>query len=171
MKKSILALSVLLLLLILTCLYEKTYVLYTKYHDNTTSTLATVTPITTTKKETSMVKVKEKEIIISKSEADILHKLISKQKASTTPVKQNDIEEIDTLMQALKEREDAFKNRDEFELHLQQLIKQALENRSAAIAHMNKEELHLLELQKELLKKRDIAYEKIGQTNTPTSGE
>jgi len=51
------------------------------------------------------------------------------------------------------------------------LIKKALDDRFKAIAYMNKEELRLLELQKELLNVRDIAYKKIGQTNTPTSGE
>ena len=173
MKKYILALLVLLFLLILTCVYLKTSVFYEKNHDNT------ILPIV--KKETTALKVKEKktekEIVITKAETKVLPKPIAKQKPSPVTVpspattKPNDIEKIDSLMQALKERETAFKNRDEFELHLQELIKQALENRSTAIAHMNREELHLLELQKELLKTRDIAYDKIGQTNTPTSGE
>ncbi len=190
MKKSILALLVLLFLLILTCVYQKTDVLYAKYNDTPPNTLATITPTPLSRiaKETTMVKSEEKkiekEIIITKTEAEVLPKPIVKQKILPVPVstkqkilpipvstKQNDIEEIDSLMQALKEREDAFKNRDEFELHLRQLIKQALENRSAAIAHMNKEELHLIELQKELIKARDRVYDKIGQTNIPTSGE
>ena len=163
MKKSILALLVLLFLLILTCVYQKTYVLYEKYHDNTPT--ITTSHLLTVKKE--------KEIITSNREAEVLHKLMTQQKPSTmtAPAKQNDIEEIDTLMQALKERDGALRNRDEFELHLQELIKRALKNRSAAIAHMYQEELHLLELQKELIKTRDRAYDKIGQPNTPTSGE
>lgn len=178
MKKSILALLVLIFLLILTCVYQKTDVLYAKYNDNPPNTLATIapTPLPAVRKETSGSKMQAKvvkEITTSKREAEVLHKLMTQQKSSTmtTPAKQNDIEEIDTLMQALKEQESALKNRDEFELHLQELIKRALENRSAAIAHMNKEELHLIELQKELIKTRDIAYDKIGQPNTPTSGE
>jgi len=166
MKKSILALLVLLFLLILTCVYQKTDLLYEKSHDKTSITLDTIA-------STPLPVKKEKEITISKSEAEVLHQLITQRKQSTisTPAKQNDIEEIDTLMQALKEREGALMNRDAYEVHLQELIKRALENRSAAIAHMNKEELHLIELQKELIKARDRAYNKIGQTNNPTSGE
>ena len=89
--------------------------------------------------------------------------------AETT--KKQDLEEIDSLMEALKDRDSALKNRDELELRIQQLIKKALDNRFKAIAYMNKEELRLLELQKELLDNRDIAYKKIGQINTPKSGE
>ena len=191
MKKSILVLLVLLFLLILTCVYQKTDVLYAKYNDNPPNTVVTITPtplLPAIKKEIAMVKSEErkieKQIIITKTEAEVLPKPIVKQKILPVPVstkqeilplpvstRQNDIEEIESLMQALKEREDAFKNRDEFELHLRQLIKQALKNRSVAIAHMNKEELHLIELQKELIKARDRVYDKIGQTNIPTSGE
>lgn len=85
--------------------------------------------------------------------------------------KKQDLEEIDSLMEALKDRDTALKNRDELELHIQQLIKQALDDRFNAIAYMNKEELRLLKMQKELLAHRDIAYEKIGQINTPKLGE
>lgn len=84
--------------------------------------------------------------------------------------KKQDLEEIDSLMEALKDRDTALKNRDELELHIQQLIKQALDDRFNAIAYMNKEELRLLKMQKELLAHRDIAYEKIGQINTPKLG-
>lgn len=201
MQKSILALLVLLFLLILTCVYQKTDVLYAKYNETTPKPLATISPtplplmkkepIPLMKKEPMETKVDEKvaeelaveksaekkEIKITKSETEVVKTPVIRQKIATAPppastsAKQKDIEEIDTLMRALKDREVAFKNRDAFELHLQQLIKKALENRSAAITHMNKEELHLIELQKELLKARDIAYEKIGQTIIPTSGE
>jgi len=160
MKKSILALLVLLFLLILTCVYQKTDVLYAKHNDNSPNTLATIvaTPLpsikkeTAIEKETTMVKSEEKkrkkETLITKTEAEVLPKLMVKEKTLPAPVsmKQDDIEEIDSLMQALKERESAFKNRDEFELHLRQLIKQALKNRSAAIAHMNKVTCGLLRL-------------------------
>ncbi len=174
MKKSILVLSVLLLLLILTCVYQKAYVPFVNHNDDHPNTLTTMppAPIHTVKKETTELKVKEKEIPRSITQTEVLDEPISKDKPSSVPVsKDNDIAKIDTLVQALKEREVALKNRDEFELHIQQLINQALEDRSAAIAHMNQEELRLIELQKELLKTRDIAYDKIGQTNIPRSGE
>jgi len=170
MKKSILVLSVLLFLLILTCVYEKAYIPYVNHNNNKPNTLNTIvsTPLQPIKKEVKQVKVKP----LAKTQTEVLDKSTSKQISRTIPVsKNNDIEEIDSLIQALKEREDAFKNRDAFELHIQELIQQALENRSAAIAHMNQEELRLIELQKELLKTRDIAYDKIGQTTIQKSGE
>jgi len=187
MKKPILALLVLLFLLILTCVYQKTDVLYTKFNDNPQNTSTTiilkplhmVKKLVEVKREEKVPKVAKvaeiaqeeikKEIKTTKSETEVIQTPVIKQETSAAT--QKDIEEIDALMQALKEREVAFKNRDEFELHLQELINRALENRSAAIAHMNKEGLHLIELQKELLKARDIAYDKIGQTNNLTSGE
>lgn len=238
MKKPILALLVLLFLVIFTCVYQKTDILYAKYNDNTSNTLPTITlkPLTVVKKEPSEVKVQEKvtkvakvahlekEIKVTKTETEVEQKPVIKQETSTaTPPastkkndieeidalmqalkdreiafknrdefelyieelirqalenrsitishQQNDIEEIDALMQALKNREIAFKNRDQFELHIQKLIKRALDNRTIAISHMNNEELHLIEIQKELIKARDHAYNKIGQTNNPTSGE
>lgn len=182
MKKSILALLVLLFLLIITCVYQKTDVLHAKYNDSPPNTMTAIaaTPLPAIKKETTEVKLEEKttiekEIKIAKSETEILQTPVIKQETFVAtppaPAKQKDIEEIDTLMQALKDREVAFKNRDKFELHLQQLIKQALENRSTAITHMNKEELHLIEVQKELINARDLTYNKINQTNNPTSGE
>ncbi len=191
MKKSILALLVLLFLLILTCVYQKTDVLYTKYNDNPPNTLPTITlkPLPTVKKEpTEVIKVQEKvavavatkiadvavnkEMKITKSETEVVQTPTGTPSAPIpAPPKQNDIEEIDSLMQALKNREIAFKNRDAFELYIQRLIKQALDNRTIAISHMNNEESHLIELQKELIKARDHAYNKIGQTNNPTSGE
>jgi len=247
MKKPILALLVLLFLLIFTCVYQKTDVLYAKTNDNPSSTLPTITlkPLPAVKNEPTEVKAQEKvtkvaitedvakeviaaedEIKITKSETEVVQKPVIKQETTPltppTPVQaqkkeieeidalmqalkdrevafknrdafelyiqelinqalenraiaishqQKDIEEIDALMQALKDREVAFKNRDAFELYIQRLIKQALDNRTIAISHMNNEELHLIEIQKELIKDRDHAYDNIGQTNIPTSGE
>lgn len=189
MKKSILALLLLLFLLILTCVYQKTSVLYEENRDSTIDTATTsiaTTPLSIIKKEVAEVKVKEREIEKRQRETEmtktkVLSKPVAKQEIPTittappapVPVlaKKKDIEEIDALMQALKNREIAFQNRDKFELYIQRLIKQALDDRTIAISHMNNEELHLIELQKELLKTRDSAYEKIGQPNNPTSGE
>ena len=172
MKKSILVLFVLLLLFMLTCVYQKAYVPYVNHSNTNPNTLSTMPPLPTLKKAMTESEVQEKEIHLSKSQPKVLANPISKEKTATVTASiDNDIEEIDSLIQALKEREDALKNRDAFELHIQQLIKQALDNRSAVIAHMNKEELRLLELQKELLKTRDVDYAKIGQPNIPTSGE
>jgi len=196
MKKPILVLLVLLFLLILSCVYQKTEVLYAKTNDTTRNTLPTITlkPLPAVEKVVNVAKIAEEtvtetvaEIVVvaeeaivgkeTKSEAEVVQKPLIKQETPTvTPAtavlaEKKDIEEIDALMQALKNREIAFKNRDAFELHLQQLIKQALDNRIIAISHMNNEELHLREMQKELIKDRDHAYNMIGQTNNPTSGE
>ena len=185
MKKYILALLVLLLLLILTCLYEKTSLLHAKYSDNNATFVKpshnTLAPskksIQKTMPETATEKIRKEAIktIIMKTKqetkvptAQKVEKLVP---TKSLPLLKKDIKEIDTLMRALKERKTAFKNREAYELYIQQLITRALANRSATIAHMNKEELYLLELQNELLKNRDIAYHKIGQTNTPKSGE
>lgn len=208
MKKPILVLLVLLFLLILSCVYQKTEVLYAKTNDNLPNTLPAITlkPLPAVKKEHKSTKsvtevvqkplikqetstttqkvqlqakvaVVENKIKITKSVTEAVPKPLIKQKITATtpvaptPAKQKDIEEIDTLMQALKNREVAFKNRDAFELYIQRLIKQALDDRTIAISYMNNEELHLLELQKELIKARDHDYNQIGQTNNPTSGE
>ena len=196
MKKPILVLLVLLFLLILSCVYQKTEVLYAKTNDTTRNTLPTITlkPLPAVEKVVNVAKIAEEtvtetvaEIVVvaeeaivgkeTKNEAEVVQKPLIKQETPTvTPAtavlaEKKDIEEIDALMQALKNREIAFKNRDAFELHLQQLIKQALDNRIIAISHMNNEELHLREMQKELIKDRDHAYNMIGQTNNPTSGE
>ena len=192
MKKTILALLVLLFLLILTCVYQKTGVLYAKYNDHPQNTSPTiilkplhmVKKLVEVKREdiTKVAETAQEEIKITKCETEVVQTPVIKQKTSAVtlaaPSKQKDIEEIDTLMQALKNREIAFKNRDAFELYIQRLIKQALDNRTIAISHMNNEELHLIELQKELfemqkelIRVRDRAYDKIGQTNIQTSGE
>jgi len=236
MKKSILALFVLLLIFILTCVYQKTYQIYAKTNDNTATTESATLPsqpsepaaiLPNTKKEDTVLKVettkviaikstpkepeitalkkvietatatktikavpvetstkkpeevKKKEITLTKPTIEKESKTVTKKEpakktvpiASITVKEDHDLKEIDSLMQALKDRDIALKNREELELHIQQLIKKALDDRFKAIAYMNKEELRLLELQKELLNVRDIAYKKIGQTNTPTSGE
>lgn len=226
MKKPILALLVLLFLLIFTCVYQKSDVLYAKTNDNPSSALPTITlkPLPAVKNEPTEVKIQA--IVTKVAITEVVQKPVAKQE--TTPVtpptpdqapqkeieeidalmqalkdrevafknrdefelyiqelinqamenraiainqQQKDIEEIDALMQALKDREIAFKNRDAFELYIQRLIKQALDNRTIAISHMNNEELHLIEIQKELIKARDRAFDNIGQTNNPTSGE
>ena len=251
MKKSILALFVLLFLLILVCIYQKTYQIYAENNDNTITAVRTTSPmqplestaiLPSTKKENTALKVethkvvtvkstpKEPQIAVEKKVPTTVTEVkavktisvptiapikkskevkkkeitlsIPETKTQTKPTLQKenksigrkepikamvpdttetvpskttkedyDLKEINSLMQALKDRDGALKNREELELRIQQLIKEALDNRFNAIAYMNKEELRLLDLQKELLNTRDIAYKKIGQTKTPTSGE
>jgi vacuolar-type H+-ATPase subunit I/STV1 len=200
MKKSILVLSVLLFLLILTCVYQNTYRLYEKYHSSTSNTLNTVTPVSLLKKEISEIKVPKQEVILPKSvkpaivssvisskktEPEILEKDIPdskikiedtdtfphKQETEIIFAKKKDLEEIDSLLQALKNRDIALQYRDELILRIQELIKQVLDNRTTTIDQMNNEEEHLLQLHEELLKTRDIAYDKIGQSTISTSGK
>ena len=249
MKKSILALFVLLFLFILMCVYQKTYQIYAKNNNNTITavhTTSSIQPSESTvilpsiKKENTALKVETHKVVTIKSTPKEPHIAVEKKIPTTIPVvkavktvpvpkitshkkseevkkkeitlskptpetktalekvnkpigkkeplktmvpdttveqqkpslkEDHDLKEIDSLMQALKDRDGALKDREELELRIQQLIKEALDNRFNAIAYMNKEELRLLDLQKELLNVRDIAYKKIGQTNTPTSGE
>lgn len=185
MKKSITSLLVLLFLLIVTCVYQKTSELNIKYAEHHTSPKdstdhISVLPAQHTMQTENIEKIKKiqeeaiKAVIIkTKKETHVSKKAKSIPQISmkTLPSIQKDIEEIDTLMRALKERKVAFENRAKYEAHLQHLITKALENRSLAIAYMNKEGLRLLELQSELLNTRDVTYNQIAHTNTPTSGE
>lgn len=202
MKKSILVLSVLLFLLILSCVYQNTYTLYEKYHNTNASilTIASPTPVSAPKQAISEVTIPHSNNVIQKpikpsivaqvtpakkAETKVVEKSIPDSKTNiedtdTTAhkkepqiifAKKQDLEEIDSLLEALKRRDIALKHRDDLILRIQQLIKQALDNRSTVIQDMNKDEQHLLQVQKELLKTRDIAYDKIGQPNIPTSGK
>ena len=161
MKKPILALLVLLFLLILTCVYQKTDVLYAKYNDNPPSTMPTITLKSLPAVKNAAEEVIKKEMKITKSETEVVLKPVIKQETTLvtppTQAQQKDSEEIDALMQALKEREVAFKNRDEFELYIQALIKQALKNRSIAISHQQKD-IEEIDALMQALKNREIAF-------------
>lgn len=78
---------------------------------------------------------------------------------------------VDHLVEALKQQDLAFKNRDKFLLEIEALIKRALDDRYVAIAHRKKEELALKKIQKVILEERDLNTKKIPEPYTINPGE
>ena len=78
---------------------------------------------------------------------------------------------VDHLVEALKQQDLAFKNRDKFLLEIEALIKRALDDRYVAIAHRKKEELELKKIQKVILEERDLNIKKIPEPYTINPGE
>ena len=78
---------------------------------------------------------------------------------------------VDHLVEALKQQDLAFKNRDKFMLEIEELIKRALDDRCVAISHRKKEELALKKTQKVLLDERDLNTKKIPEPYTINPGE
>ena len=78
---------------------------------------------------------------------------------------------VDHLVEALRQQELAFKNRDKFMLEIEALIKRALDDRWVAIAYRKKEELALEKTQKVILDERDLNTKKIPKPYTINPGE
>ena len=78
---------------------------------------------------------------------------------------------VDHLVEALKQQDQAFKNRDKFMLEIEALIKRALDDRWVAIAYRKKEELALEKIQKVILDERDLNTKKIPEPYTINPGE
>ena len=78
---------------------------------------------------------------------------------------------VDHLVEALKQQDLAFKNRDKFLLEIEALIKRALDDRYLAIEHRKKEELALKKIQKVILEERDLNVKKIPEPYTINPGE
>ena len=78
---------------------------------------------------------------------------------------------VDHLVEALKQQDQAFKNRDKFMLEIEALIKRALDDRWVAIAYRKKEELALEKTQKIILDERDLNTKKIPKPYTINPGE
>lgn len=78
---------------------------------------------------------------------------------------------VDHLVEALKQQDLAFKNRDKFLLEIEALIERALDERNAAIAHRKQEELALKKIQKVILEERDLNTKKIPEPYTINPGE
>ena len=260
MKKTIFALFVLLLLLIVTCVYQKTSIIYSNSAGKhitppnviETDTLiaskaSAKTPIIPEKEETIVAKIIEKKIevkaavkseqpataqaekktakpvstqsveeegkeqtLLSKLKAAVMKRLrssdqeaeekfleeskaVAPENTPVTPEKTpaiikstpavietmaltvtyntSEAEIVDHLVEALKNQDLAFKNRDTFLLEIEALIKRALEDRFIAIENRKKEEQVLDKAQKVLLEEREIVSKNIPQTYTITPGE
>ncbi len=91
--------------------------------------------------------------------------------ALTVTYNTSEEEIVDHLVEALRNQELAFKNRDKFMLEIEALIQRALDDRCAAIAYIKKEELALEKTQKVLLDERDLNTKKIPEPYTINPGE
>ena len=78
---------------------------------------------------------------------------------------------MDQLVEAVRNQELAFKNRDKFMLEIEALIKRALEDRFIAIENRKKEEQSREKAQKVRLEEREIVSKNIPETYTTTPGE
>jgi hypothetical protein len=255
MKKTIFALFVLLLLLIVTCVYQKTSIIYSNSAGKhitppdvietdtvIASKVSAKTPIAPVKEKIIVAKTVEKKIevkaavkseqpapaqaekktakpvltqsvaqeeggkeqtLLSKLKAAVMKRLHSSEQEAkerfleerkavaqeNTPVvpektpviietmaltvtyNTSEAEIVDHLVEALKNQDQAFRNRDIFMLEIEALIKRALEDRFIAIENRKKEEQVLDKSQKVLLEERDIVSKNIPQAYTITPGE
>jgi len=164
MKKSILVLLFLLFLLIVTCVYQKTYTIYSLQNTETlliSETVVSDKKVVKTKKEPiqkpvihrektkvptpSKVKPAPKAVAPtfvhkpSHTEKDmpkvIVKKVISEQKKVNSHIVEEK-EVVDYLLSILNERDVALTQRDSVEENLHALIKKALENRRIVIKQM-----------------------------------
>lgn len=78
---------------------------------------------------------------------------------------------INHLVEALRNQDLAFKNRDKFLLEIEALIKRALEDRFIAIENRKKEDQVLDKAQKVLLEERETVSKNVPKTYTITPGE
>lgn len=251
MRKTILALLLLLFVLIVVCAYEKTYAIYEQRTENTPvpPNIQTVTAakVETTKQSNPMyeakrpiVKVSEaivskvteekpqeqkavkmvqepkvitskpekKEVEVKKTEnqepkvekeniketqekvaqelkvekentkgteekvSTLPNKNIASTEEKTINTSKKDVvplETIDSLMEALKDRDLVLQERNELLKRIEALIKQALADRVTAIDNMNQEEQRLLDIQQKLITERDNPS--TTQNNTQNTGE
>ena len=91
--------------------------------------------------------------------------------ALTVTYNTSEEEIVDHLVEALKQQDQAFKDRDKFLSEIEALIEKALEDRNAAIAHRKKEDLALVKTQKIILDERDLNTKKIPAPYTINPGE
>jgi len=91
--------------------------------------------------------------------------------ALTVTYNTSEEEIVDHLVEALKQQDQAFKDRDKFLSEIEALIEKALEDRNAAIAHRKKEDLALVKTQKTILDERDLNTKKIPAPYTINPGE
>lgn len=96
---------------------------------------------------------------------------VTKDISLTVTYNTSEEEIVDHLVEALKQQDLAFKNRDKFLLEIEALIQRALDDRYAAIAHRKKEDLALKKIQKVILEERDLNVKKIPEPYTINPGE
>ena len=190
MKKTIISLLVLLLFVIATCTYKKTYTIYS-LQDIEVKSPKIFSPITTkeavkvaeieakiiaTEKpkeikeakkiiEVEITKViKEEKIIIPKVEtANLKKEVISKTKKIISYDVEilKEVKVLDFLLQALIDRDIALENREKLLLDIKKLLQEALENRVEAIAKRTNYEVNRDNIHIDILKLRDTLLKKV----------
>ncbi len=169
MKKHLLALLILLFLLIVTCVYQKTYTFYANAHTDDNTSIHT-------QNEQTVLSIKSKENeIITKPETITETKLETSTKATSSKIEKNEVtpstnvvtketEELKTPATITTESNDkeiiayllsVLNQRAEAEATLHAHIKQVLEDRGIAIENMHKVSLEIEKAHKERLIERD----------------
>jgi len=179
MKKHILVLLFLLLALIITCVYQKTYTVYAQLHgEDNTSTEALKHEVVIASKENEIA-TKQQTLIAQPTKSAVVQNTTHdtpSQKATdiqkviteaTIQTKAAEKEVIDYLLSVMKERDIALIQRDEEETKLHLLIKKTLENRRLAIETMHKASAEIEKEHKERLAERNAKAE----NNTQEKGK
>ncbi len=200
MKKSILVLLFLLLGLIVTCVYQKTYALYALQNHEQSTPVQNVTTETTTHKQVREKEVKTpvetpnstqhvvtqtnkkavpniptgKVVKLVHSENVILKNKpatpISKP-ASVQTTQMEEKEVVDYLLSILNDRDLAIKERDTVEQNLHILIKKALEKRRIVIQDMEKDAVIRTENLQKALDNRENSSSSVKENTSERKGK
>lgn len=200
MKKTLFVLFLLLFILIITCVYQKTYTIYsqqTTIENNVSqpvvevkslSHINTKNEVVTTKKEpiqeaTLLERIQSSVMSVMTSDEDenktkAVNKLSNTQtndSVATTndaqPLGKEEQEIVDYLISVLKERDLAIAERDKVEAQLQDIINKALEERRLAIDNMHSEVDRLEKEKKILLEERDLTAKLLETKHTNEEGK
>jgi len=191
MKKHILVLLFLLLTLIITCVYQKTYTIYSQQRgEDSTSTQNLKHEVVGISKENEIA-TKQKTLTNQTTKKDVTHDKYSaasnKVMNVITPVKNGKVpvsqgkeilpsstdttmhtkteekEVIDYLLSVMKERDIVLLQRDKEEAKLHALIKKALENRRLAIENMHQVSTQIEKEHQARLAERDAKAQNTSQ--------
>ncbi len=193
MKKSIFLLLFLFLVLLVTCVYQKTYTLYENTHATDKNTLQNVKikRVTTSTKKEPVVNKEEKSAtkelgLVEKIKTSVISAInsekedvpnsvnivkesrplvvIPKKNALNTKIEEKEV--VDYLLTVLKEQNIALAHRDEAESKLHALITQVLKERHIAIENMEKASLDIDTRHQKQIKERDVKSQNIYKINT-----
>lgn len=190
MKKSILVLLFLLLGLIVTCVYQKTYALYALQNHEQSTPVQNVTTETTTPKQVREKEVKNtvktpnspQHIVTQTNKKDVpntpttkvvnpVHSekvLVFKHKPAT---QMEEKEVVDYLLGILNDRDLAIKKRDAVEENLHVLIKKALEERRVVIENMEKDAVTRAENLQKALDNRENSSSSVKENTSERKGK
>ena len=121
--------------------------------------LATLTPKEVVKKEVKRITQEE-----AKSQTE-------QKMMGVTMLMQQQQEQIDVLLNALKNRNSAIKTREAFLDKIEDFIESSLTQRLKTITTMREHQINMDALREKIIETRDTIYKEITKTNTPTLGE